>query len=45
MMMAKKRKFSVELWWPNGAGAQQLYDLMVSINPDGDTVTKKVAFR
>ena len=35
----------VDLWWPNGAGAQQLYDLSVSINPDGDTVTKKVGFR
>ena len=44
-MMDKKGKSAVELWWPNGAGAQQLYDLAVSINPDGDSVTKKVAFR
>ena len=43
--MDKKGKSSVELWWPNGAGAQQLYDLTVSINPDGDTITKKVGFR
>ena len=43
--MDKTGKSPVELWWPNGAGGQQLYDLTVSINPDGDTVTKKVAFR
>ena len=41
---------SVELWWPNGAGAQQLYDLQVTVNSadfwtQHDTATKRVAFR
>ena len=47
---ARVPRDSVELWWPNGAGAQPLYDLQVTVNSvdfwtQHDTATKRVAFR
>ena len=43
-------KSQVQLWWPNGAGDQPLYDLEVAVMSQDfqttlDSLAKKVAFR
>ena len=40
----------VDLWWPNGAGEQALYDLEVTVTPRDsrtllDSASRRVAFR
>ena len=38
----------VNLWWPNGMGAQSLYDLAVEVFVDNklsDSITKKIGFK
>lgn len=38
---------SVNLWWPNGYGDRNMYDLNVTLSlPDGtDTISKSIGFR